>query len=53
MGAVMCYITGCSTRNSLNENRDWKEFRTNYRVPLGLRIAHMDTVNAVLEKIPS
>jgi hypothetical protein len=52
MGAVMCYMTGCSTRNSLNENRDWKEFRTNYKQLLGLRIPHMDTVNAILEKIP-
>jgi hypothetical protein len=53
MGAIMCHMTGCSTRNSLNENRDWKEFRTNYKLLLGLRIPHMDTVNAVLEKIPS
>ena len=51
MGAVMCYMTGCSTRNCLNKNRDRKEFRTNYKRLLGLRIPHMDTVNATLEKI--
>ncbi|MFT6336312.1 MAG: hypothetical protein ACJATI_003070, partial [Halioglobus sp.] len=51
MGAVMCHMTGCSTRNSLNKNRDWKEFRTNYKQLLGLRIPQLDTVNAILEKI--
>lgn len=48
----MIHITGCATRNNLNENRDWREFRSNYKSLLGLRVPHMDTVNAVLEKIP-
>jgi len=52
MGAIMIHITGCATRNCLNENRDWREFRSNYKSLLGLRVSHMDTVNAVLEKIP-
>jgi hypothetical protein len=51
MGAIMINITGCGTRNNLNENRDWREFRSNYKSLLGLRVPHMDTVNAVLEKI--
>jgi hypothetical protein len=50
--AIMCHLSGCSTRNSLNQNRDWEEFRINYERLLGLRSPHMDTVNAVLEKIP-
>lgn len=48
----MIYISGCATRNNLNENRDWREFRSNYKSLLGHRVPHMDTVNAVLEKIP-
>lgn len=48
----MTYITGCSTRNSLNVCRDWREFRSNYKSLLGLRVPHMDTVDTVLERIP-
>jgi len=53
MGAIMIHITGCASRNSLNENRDWREFRSNYKSLLGLKVSHMDTVNGVLEKIPA
>ena len=53
MGAIMIYITGSASRNSLNENRDWSEFRSNYKSLLGLKVSHMDTVNAVLEKLPA
>ena len=48
----MTYITGCSTRNSLNVCRDWREFRSNYKSLLGLRVPHMDTVDTLLERIP-
>lgn len=53
MGAIMMHVTGCASRNSLNEHRDWSEFRSNYKTLLGLKVSHMDTVNAVFEKLPA
>ena len=39
------------SRNAMNEERDQQEFRKNYRKILGIKIPHMDTVNAVMRVI--
>ena len=41
----------CKSRNGFNEQRDYQDFRKNYRSLTKLKAPHMDTVNAVLERI--
>ena len=51
--AIMLYGLKQGKRHYLNQKRKSERFRKNYERTFGRKLPHMDTVNAVLEKIPS
>lgn len=51
LACVMMYLFRQGSRNQMNVKREYKEFRTNYKKLLNLRVPHMDTMDAVMKRI--
>ena len=47
----MMHLFRMGSRNSVNQERDHAEFRKNYYSIMKVKIPHMDTVDAILEKL--
>jgi hypothetical protein len=53
MGGLNLFLFKEGSRNQLNNHRSNENFRENYRQMFGMNLPHMDSVNAVLEALPS
>lgn len=51
LASVFMNLFRCESRNGFNQQRDYQDFRKNYQAALNLKAPHMDTVDAVLERI--
>ena len=51
MGAVSMFLFKQGSRNAINNNRYVNQFKVNYQSMWGLRLSHLDTVDAVLRVI--
>ena len=52
-GGISLFLFKQGSRNSYNNNRADEDFLTNYEKLFGMKLPHMDTVNDLLEKLPS
>ena len=51
LSVVYMYMMGSSSRNATNEDREYGNFKNNYKKIFKLKFPHMDTVNDVFEKL--
>ena len=52
-GGISLFLFKQGSRNSYNNNRADIDFQSNYGKLFGMKLPHMDTVNDLLEKLPS